>query len=749
MTHEAFTEISEQVDDALSGCAHLMTWIQECAKFSPVDPSKTLSKGIKSATGRDRAIPYSLAMGIAETSLLQHLEAEQAFFGRVKQGVLEPIILHVNANKKTKANIDKKMRELVTKIMNGKRKLASDKNSCLKDIEEYKTCLSDASNPANAKKFPNAKKKVVQSVGKYEQAVAALAAVEKEYNEQIPLETNALHALERTRLAEMEIRLKALSQLMLERSQEMIACRARLESYVCQLPTSDFQHSKLNAQWNNKFGNTPANQMVQYDLPVTAQVLEDTKDLAVITSAEDAFQATRSKMDSIIQATNLHFAQIQKQIDADDKASLDQLNQQAQVAFKSLTEAGGYSKAPWSGTSTVASGPRHTHLLSKDLSSEATSVSSDASEMSKAEDEDGKDGEYDAAKIVSPSANSTLEEKQKMVAEVQKLFSGATFVADGRYLVRKGTLTKKCRSKDQDYEFFLFNDMLVYGSKATGSRKLRVHKMLAIDAAFTVTDLPPKPSIKQDFAIQCTGKSFVVTAASQQEKNQWVQDLAVCCEARKNINVEAKTDAAPVFRQDGERDHCPFCKRGFGAFRRKHHCRKCGELCCADCSPSKIVVGGAKPERVCIKCNPEYQIEKKKMEDVARKAASKAPKPTQPNEAAVKSPPPPPAVSPTATATAPTVAVTEIAVVNTPVAVASQQPIETQADDVSEHEQQEMSGYNEAGQWIAPPEASEKTWMESRDSTSGAKYWYNTQTQTSVWVRPDGVPDDDIAVLDD
>jgi len=270
--------------------------------------------------------------------------------------------------------------------------------------------------------------------------------------------------------------------------------------------------------------------------------------------------------------------------------------------------------------------------------------------------------------------------------------------------------------------------------------------MLAIDAAFTVTDMPPKPSIKQDFAIQCTGKSFVVTAASQQEKSSWVADLAMCCEGRKNVNAEAKSDAAPVFRQDGERDHCPLCKRAFGAFRRKHHCRKCGELCCADCSPSKIVVGGAKPERVCIKCNPEYQIEKKKMEEVARKAAGKAhPKPTSPKDEAPK-----PATATVASTTAAPVttegSAAPVTAAATPAAVTQPAAI-VQAEDSPS--QQDVNAYNEAGVWVAPPEASEKPWMESRDSTSGAKYWYNTQTQTSVWVKPEGVPDDDIAVLDD
>jgi hypothetical protein len=38
-------------------------------------------------------------------------------------------------------------------------------------------------------------------------------------------------------------------------------------------------------------------------------------------------------------------------------------------------------------------------------------------------------------------------------------------VAPHRVFVRRGTLVKECRARDEPYEFILFNDMLLYASQ--------------------------------------------------------------------------------------------------------------------------------------------------------------------------------------------------------------------------------------------------------------------------------------------
>lgn len=79
----------------------------------------------------------------------------------------------------------------------------------------------------------------------------------------------------------------------------------------------------------------------------------------------------------------------------------------------------------------------------------------------------------------------------------------------------------------------------------------------------------------------------------------------------------------PPWQPDAEVDKCPVCKEEFGFLFRKHHCRKCGRVVCAGCSPHRITIpteyivqppgsqegsplmGGAEIVRVCKPCVPD------------------------------------------------------------------------------------------------------------------------------------------------
>ncbi|MCP3858443.1 MAG: hypothetical protein GY704_02225, partial [Phycisphaeraceae bacterium] len=47
------------------------------------------------------------------------------------------------------------------------------------------------------------------------------------------------------------------------------------------------------------------------------------------------------------------------------------------------------------------------------------------------------------------------------------------------------------------------------------------------------------------------------------------------------------------------------CLRPFGVLRRKHHCRRCGFVVCATCSPHRLQVPGygTAAQRVCTNCS--------------------------------------------------------------------------------------------------------------------------------------------------
>lgn len=46
----------------------------------------------------------------------------------------------------------------------------------------------------------------------------------------------------------------------------------------------------------------------------------------------------------------------------------------------------------------------------------------------------------------------------------------------------------------------------------------------------------------------------------------------------------------PPWQSDTEVTTCPICGNGFSFWYRKHHCRKCGRVVCANCSPHRITI---------------------------------------------------------------------------------------------------------------------------------------------------------------
>ncbi|ETV88135.1 hypothetical protein H257_01473 [Aphanomyces astaci] len=81
-----------------------------------------------------------------------------------------------------------------------------------------------------------------------------------------------------------------------------------------------------------------------------------------------------------------------------------------------------------------------------------------------------------------------------------------------------------------------------------------------------------------------------------------------------------KVTHSPVWIDDKSRPACMLCAKNFSLGNRRHHCRYCGRLCCADCATGKVAAykfpkgfdnrlkqhGGApnhKPQRVCNVCH--------------------------------------------------------------------------------------------------------------------------------------------------
>ncbi len=69
---------------------------------------------------------------------------------------------------------------------------------------------------------------------------------------------------------------------------------------------------------------------------------------------------------------------------------------------------------------------------------------------------------------------------------------------------------------------------------------------------------------------------------------------------------EMKFKAVPrsQWMEDQQTDYCYLCKKEFGFFTRRHHCRYCGLVACSKCSEQKVAFtsGSKEKERVCDSC---------------------------------------------------------------------------------------------------------------------------------------------------
>eukprot|EP01063_Lacrimia_lanifica_P016409 TRINITY_DN22979_c0_g1_i1.p1 TRINITY_DN22979_c0_g1~~TRINITY_DN22979_c0_g1_i1.p1 ORF type:complete len:671 (+),score=229.64 TRINITY_DN22979_c0_g1_i1:60-2072(+) len=72
-----------------------------------------------------------------------------------------------------------------------------------------------------------------------------------------------------------------------------------------------------------------------------------------------------------------------------------------------------------------------------------------------------------------------------------------------------------------------------------------------------------------------------------------------------NEGRQASAASRPYYVPDGEALLCPLCAKEFRWFRRKHHCRACGQVVCHTCSPNRVsipILNYHAPVRVCVAC---------------------------------------------------------------------------------------------------------------------------------------------------
>ncbi|EFP09395.1 hypothetical protein CRE_25540 [Caenorhabditis remanei] len=199
------------------------------------------------------------------------------------------------------------------------------------------------------------------------------------------------------------------------------------------------------------------------------------------------------------------------------------------------------------------------------------------------------------------------EVNARRMANVEQCFGkmGEPLAQFGRVLVGEGVLVKMCRKKPKQRQFFLFNDILVYGNIVISKKRYNKQRILRLEGV-QVEDLEDDGAQKYGWIIKTPAKSFAVYAATETEKREWMLHIERCVsDLLERGNKQAATAHAAVWIPDGEATKCMVCgKTQFNLVQRRHHCRSCGRVVCGSCSSKSFRIDNVnkKPVRVCDHC---------------------------------------------------------------------------------------------------------------------------------------------------
>lgn len=199
------------------------------------------------------------------------------------------------------------------------------------------------------------------------------------------------------------------------------------------------------------------------------------------------------------------------------------------------------------------------------------------------------------------------EQNTERILAVQGLFGalGKPLAKPGRVLVGEGHLLKLCRRSPQPKAFFLFNDILVYGSVVILSRWYTKQQVVPLEDV-SLEDTEDGLDMKNQWLIRTPRKSFYVSAASPEEKQAWMEHIAECrAERLRHTGRAAAERFAAVWVPDRASAICMRCCARFSLAQRRHHCRRCGFVVCAACSKARFLIPhiSPKPVRVCRPCH--------------------------------------------------------------------------------------------------------------------------------------------------
>uniref|UniRef100_UPI0037E8BDD8 pleckstrin homology domain-containing family F member 1 n=1 Tax=Semicossyphus pulcher TaxID=241346 RepID=UPI0037E8BDD8 len=201
-----------------------------------------------------------------------------------------------------------------------------------------------------------------------------------------------------------------------------------------------------------------------------------------------------------------------------------------------------------------------------------------------------------------------IKDNQERIHAVENSFGplGRPLSQPGRVLIGEGRLMKQSRRGPQPKVFFLFNDVLVYGSIILNGRWHKKQQIIPLED-IQLEDLEDGVRMRNQWLIRTPRKSFFVSASSYEEKRAWIEHMEECrSRLLESSNRRPGSAFAVTWIPDQASAICMRCSDKFSVTQRRHHCRKCGFVVCGACSKKRVVIRHIHPTkclRVCTKCH--------------------------------------------------------------------------------------------------------------------------------------------------
>ncbi|XP_023253047.1 LOW QUALITY PROTEIN: pleckstrin homology domain-containing family F member 2-like [Seriola lalandi dorsalis] len=167
----------------------------------------------------------------------------------------------------------------------------------------------------------------------------------------------------------------------------------------------------------------------------------------------------------------------------------------------------------------------------------------------------------------------------------------------GRVLIGEGRLMKQCRRGPKQKVFFLFNDVLVYGSIILRGFWHKNQQIIHLED-IQLEDLEDDVRVRNQWLIHTPHKSFHVAAASYEEKQAWIEHIEECqSKLLQNGGHRSKSTFPITWIPSQASAVCRRCSDKFTMTQRRHHCRKCGFVVCSVCSKKRAMIRHIHPTK--------------------------------------------------------------------------------------------------------------------------------------------------------